>query len=281
MTLLILRGVSGATTKKKDDSLLSIEDGNERLKKRGGTGKSFINLSLLKGILIGASVTVVVKELSYFKAKPSSALTMQIYEGKSSLPKISLMPSTSPALHVHKSSLLWYEKIQLILAEFPPVERRLEFLYHLEKLPSFKTAIEVGVQKGILAKKSLDIWKSCTEYKLVDLWGKEEGYTEPGTDTAADKDTNLKQARFRMKPWVEPQMNPPKVEFFVTRSTDVSKHLTDHYFDYIYLDARYDYCAVKEDIEHYWPKLRPGGIIGGHDYIDAQYAIDRLGSHED
>ena len=47
------------------------------------------------------------------------------------------------------------------------------------------------------------------------------------------------------------------------------------------LDARHDYCAVKEDIESYFPKLRPGGILGGHDYIDAQYAIDRLGEVED
>jgi len=35
-----------------------------------------------------------------------------------------------------------------------------------------------------------------------------------------------------------------------------------------------------EDIEHYYPKLRAGGIIGGHDYVDAQYAIDRLGEKE-
>ena len=176
-----------------------------------------------------------------------------------------------------ETNLTWYEKTEPILTEFPPIERRLEFLHHLEKLPSFKTAVEVGVQKGILAKKSLDIWKSCTEYKLVDLWGKEEGYDEPGTDTAADKDANLAQARSRMKKWVEID----KVEFFVMRSTDAAKLLSDNHFDYIYLDARHDYCAVKEDIAHYWPKLRPGGILGGHDYIDAQYAIDKLGTAED
>lgn len=174
------------------------------------------------------------------------------------------------------TNLTWYEKTEPILTEFPPIGRRLEFLHLLEKLPSFKTAIEVGVQKGILANKSLDIWKSCTEYKLVDLWGKEEGYEEPGTDSAADKDGNLRQARSRMTKWVE----MGKVEFFVMRSTDAAKLFPDNHFDYIYLDARHDYCAVKEDILYYWPKLRPGGILGGHDYIDAQYAIDKLGAAE-
>ncbi len=44
-------------------------------------------------------------------------------------------------------------------------------------------------------------------------------------------------------------------------------------FDFIYLDARHDYCAVAEDIKCYWPKVRPGGILAGHDFIDAQYAV--------
>merc|ERR1712084_130496 len=63
--------------------------------------------------------------------------------------------------------------------------------------------------------------------------------------------------------------------------TDAAKQLKNDYFDFIYLDARHDYCAVKDDIEHYYPKLRPGGILSGHDYTDAQYAIDKLGDRED
>ena len=38
--------------------------------------------------------------------------------------------------------------------------------------------------------------------------------------------------------------------------------------DFIYVDARHDYCGVKEEIEHYWPILKPGGIIAGHDCND-------------
>eukprot|EP00554_Chaetoceros_debilis_P000615 CAMPEP_0194083702 /NCGR_PEP_ID=MMETSP0149-20130528/9714_1 /TAXON_ID=122233 /ORGANISM="Chaetoceros debilis, Strain MM31A-1" /LENGTH=301 /DNA_ID=CAMNT_0038766153 /DNA_START=114 /DNA_END=1022 /DNA_ORIENTATION=- len=171
----------------------------------------------------------------------------------------------------------WHEQERPVLTNFPSIGRRLEFLHHLEKLPHFRTGIEVGVQKGILAKKSLDIWQSCTEYVLVDLWGKEEGYSEPGADNTADKNNNLREARNRMRKWEASK----KVKFMVMRSTDAAKHLPDGHFDYIYLDARHDYCAVKEDIEAYYPKLRPGGILGGHDYIDAQYAIDRLGEVED
>lgn len=32
---------------------------------------------------------------------------------------------------------------------------------------------------------------------------------------------------------------------------------------------RHDYCGVHEDLAAYWPKLRSGGILAGHDYLDA------------
>jgi len=170
----------------------------------------------------------------------------------------------------------WYEKSQPLLSDWPELEKRLAVPPILEKL-KLKRGIEVGVQKGILAKRTLNVWKSCEEYKLVDLWGREDGYQEPGGHTQALKDSWLIQSKSRLKKWIEKGVT----EFFVMRSTDAAKKLKDNYFDYIYLDARHDYCAVMEDIEHYYPKLRQGGILGGHDYVDSQYAIVKLGENED
>jgi len=39
------------------------------------------------------------------------------------------------------------------------------------------------------------------------------------------------------------------------------------YFDFIYVDARHDFKGVTLDLELYWPKLKVGGIIAGHDYV--------------
>lgn len=36
--------------------------------------------------------------------------------------------------------------------------------------------------------------------------------------------------------------------------------------DYVYVDARHDYCGCYDDMEMYWPLLKPGGIMAGHDY---------------
>jgi len=37
--------------------------------------------------------------------------------------------------------------------------------------------------------------------------------------------------------------------------------------DFVYVDGNHDYKFVKKDIELYWPKLKRGGIMGGHDFL--------------
>lgn len=49
-------------------------------------------------------------------------------------------------------------------------------------------------------------------------------------------------------------------------STQAAKSFKNESIEFIYVDVRHDYCEVTEDLENYWPILRPGGIMAGHDY---------------
>lgn len=40
----------------------------------------------------------------------------------------------------------------------------------------------------------------------------------------------------------------------------------DEYFQFIFIDAGHSYEQVTRDLDAWWPKLKTGGLIGGHDY---------------
>ena len=41
----------------------------------------------------------------------------------------------------------------------------------------------------------------------------------------------------------------------------------DGQLDFIYVDARHDYLGALQDMLLWWPLLRCGGIMAGHDYV--------------
>jgi hypothetical protein len=46
--------------------------------------------------------------------------------------------------------------------------------------------------------------------------------------------------------------------------------------DFVYLDGRHDYGSVSSEIGAFWPKIKPGGVLGGHDFYCA-WAKDHEG----
>lgn len=51
-------------------------------------------------------------------------------------------------------------------------------------------------------------------------------------------------------------------------STDALINYENEFFDFIYIDACHLYESVLWDMENYFPKLKVGGYMGGHDYVN-------------
>ena len=49
-------------------------------------------------------------------------------------------------------------------------------------------------------------------------------------------------------------------------SADAAAHITDSSLAFVYIDGDHYFRGVQEDLRMYWPKLRPGGLIAGHDF---------------
>jgi len=49
-------------------------------------------------------------------------------------------------------------------------------------------------------------------------------------------------------------------------SESASHYFMDHQLDFVFIDGNHLYDAVKADIVRWWPKIKNGGILFGHDY---------------
>jgi Predicted O-methyltransferase len=124
----------------------------------------------------------------------------------------------------------------------------------------FKTGVEVGVKKGEFAKQILDKWSSCVSYTLVDLWDKQENYKDIANVASQVHEEYYKETLSRL------ELYKNKIQVYRMYSTEAAKKMVPNSLDFAYIDARHDYCGVMDDLKAYWPLIKPGGIMAGHDY---------------
>ena len=121
--------------------------------------------------------------------------------------------------------------------------------------------VEIGVQRGYYSKHILNSWKSCTKYVLVDTWKKTANYTDNANVEDSQQEAILALAKKNTKGW------EGKVQIMRNYSTVAALAFANNSVDFVYVDARHDYCGVKEDIEAWWPKVATRGFMAGHDYM--------------
>lgn len=108
--------------------------------------------------------------------------------------------------------------------------------------PKQAKCVEVGTRYGDLALEVITA-RPDIQLTVVDTWEGKFADCEP-----------IARQRLEGKAWV---VKKPSV--------DASKSLEPG-FDFVYIDAAHDYKSVKADIEAWWPTVKAGGMMGGHDY---------------
>ena len=130
--------------------------------------------------------------------------------------------------------------------------------------------VEVGVLGGNFSFYILDVWKNIKLFS-VDPWMNQ-------IDTQYIDVNNRDNETFeRMYLDVLKRSNNYSPRSIIVRilSTPASQMFEDNSLDFVYLDANHSYETVKEDLHHWYPKIKKNGIISGHDFIeDATRNVD-------
>jgi predicted O-methyltransferase YrrM len=59
-------------------------------------------------------------------------------------------------------------------------------------------------------------------------------------------------------------------------STGAARTYKDGTLDCVFLDASHDAGSVSQDVAAWWPKIKPGGLIAGHDWGDRGVVLGLL-----
>ncbi|GAI76313.1 unnamed protein product, partial [marine sediment metagenome] len=126
---------------------------------------------------------------------------------------------------------------------------------------------EVGVWNGKLSKDLLTVFPKLTLH-MVDIW---DSWQPKDPRYPADIDIMCRSSKSK----ITESFNKAKevASGFGNRaiinqgdSVRIADGYPDEYFDFVFIDAEHSEAALASDIDAWYPKVKPGGLLCGHDY---------------
>ncbi|MEO6444239.1 MAG: class I SAM-dependent methyltransferase [Gemmatimonadaceae bacterium] len=144
---------------------------------------------------------------------------------------------------------------------FLPTRTELPVLLNERRL--FGCGAEIGVKEGEFSATILKYWRG-RHLISIDPWLEDapDAYVDIANVPQTQHEHFQAAARARLAPFGD------RSSVWRMTSADAAPLVPRHSLDFVYIDARHDYASVLEDLEFWFDKVRPGGIVAGHDYLD-------------
>lgn len=125
--------------------------------------------------------------------------------------------------------------------------------------------VEVGVSRGDNAFDMLT--QSSYNFVLVDSYDVNNSTFQFACDgqsvgipfTQEQREKFIQDVKGRLEQFGD------RAKLYIEDSVKASERFENNSIDYIYIDAEHDTKSVLRDIQAWWPKIKKGGILGGHD----------------
>lgn len=148
------------------------------------------------------------------------------------------------------------------------LKTRNEFPALLREMGLVRNAAEVGVAEGYFSWHILDHWPG--RLWMIDPWAVQD---EPGYSVHGDHDQDARYHRIVDKALTY----KGRAEVVRDVSLGAVKRMPDGFFDFVYIDANHLYKSARADINSWWDKVHPGGILAGHDYLEGSHGGSEYG----
>jgi len=121
----------------------------------------------------------------------------------------------------------------------------------------------IGAEIGVWAGSTSDaILRSADVHKIymIDPWM--PGYSTDSTSDVPSEDFEVIYAEVKER---FESRYPGRFEILRKTSVDAHKEVPDD-LDFVFIDATHEYDSVMEDLSLWFPKVKSGGLISGHDW---------------
>ena len=125
----------------------------------------------------------------------------------------------------------------------------------LQLLPKGGVVAELGVDHGEFSEEILEQARPAVLH-LVDAWHT----PRYSTDLMREVESKFSE-----------QIGSGKIVMHRGISTDVLQTFDDAFFDWVYIDTSHDYQTTVNELKWCQRKVKPGGIIAGHDYVTGNW----------
>lgn len=138
----------------------------------------------------------------------------------------------------------------------------------------FKVGAEIGVDRGIYAQVLCEN-NPGVQLFCIDPWKLYKEYADFNNQNVLN--VNYHNTKKRLAPY--------NALVLKASSMGIVNSFADNSLDFVYIDANHAYKYVLQDCREWSKKVRPGGIVSGHDYttrrhknvgLDVKKAVDQF-----
>lgn len=146
------------------------------------------------------------------------------------------------------------------------IPSRLELPFLLNARHLTGSAVEIGVDEGVFSAYLLEYWQG-RKLISVDPWLEmpPDEYTDTCNTSQTSMEEKYETTRRRLSSFGE------RSEIWRSTSAEAAARVDPGSLDFVYLDARHSYEGVTEDLNAWFPLVRAGGLLAGHDYNDGVF----------